>query len=960
MSKKSLKKVVIGFEHKFLLPQKMKKHFLFEPAKLAACQIPFSFYEKKEKAKKFEVIYSPFTSKEILKNFSGKKEIILLAFNEEEYTKKKASLLSTYQKIQTSLSEYQFVQKNLKNLLFDNFRKVAEVLNEARISHRNKTPNNSYLTAACRFQLDTAPSLSFVLKKSGEGLRLEAYAEIDGEKINIGNENRFLFLFLHQNTYFMFRKLDWFVLEELADFEDFTFDDFSKNIKKKIEHLPLDLTEAFEEEIRNEIPEKIIHVSELSGNMLLFIPKWRYDGYVVESQKDTFEKIEGEKRIIYRRNKEIEQETYAFLKQSHPKFEDKNNFYLSFDEASHKNWFYHFFHAQLKDNFEVTGMDMLSFFRYSDHQIATHFEVINTVDNEINAKLEVSFGEEKINLKSLQKALVEGQKFIMLKDNSLGILNEEWLEEFGFLLRYSKILDNEITFAKWILISAESIVNFSKELQFILPENWTKRWNNWKDTNDTFMPAPSTLKAEMRNYQQKGFEWMNLMAEVNAGTLLADDMGLGKTLQTIASITSWQELNPKHKFLIICPASLLYNWKNEFEKFAPHLQIAIYHGNNRNFDETIASENSIVITSYSIVRNELENFTKLVWDAIVLDESHHIKNYTAQQTQAILKLMGKRRIALNGTPIMNNVTDLFPQLNFILPQLFYSFSKFKSDFEKPIQHDLATQQMEMLKKLTGPFIMRRTKEIVAPDLPPKTESILWCEMQEDQRFAYESLKERIKENVFVEIKNQGINKAKLGVLQGITKLRQVCSSPQLIKEEEEFKSSSSIKINQLVELLNTNLKNEKVIVFSQFIGTMDLLAAEFNKHKIAFVSFDGSTPAEKRMQLVNEFQQEESTIQVFLISLMAGNSGINLTKANYVFLVEPWWNKAIQQQAIDRTHRIGQNQHVFAYNMICKDTIEEKIITLQNRKQFISEEVISTDDNFVKNLTEEDIVYLFE
>jgi SNF2 family DNA or RNA helicase len=213
---------------------------------------------------------------------------------------------------------------------------------------------------------------------------------------------------------------------------------------------------------------------------------------------------------------------------------------------------------------------------------------------------------------------------------------------------------------------------------------------------------------------------------------------------------------------------------------------------------------------------------------------------------------------------------------------------------------------------------------------------------------------------FVEIKNQGINKANLGVLQGITKLRQVCSSPQLIKEEEEFKSSSSIKINQLVELLNTNLKNEKVIVFSQFIGTMDLLAAEFNKHKITFVSFDGSTPAEKRMQLVNEFQQEESTIQVFLISLMAGNSGINLTKANYVFLVEPWWNKAIQQQAIDRTHRIGQNQHVFAYNMICKDTIEEKIITLQNRKQFISEEVISTDDNFVKNLTEEDIVYLFE
>ena len=938
----------------------MKTQLLFEPSKLQLCQIPFSFFEKTRGTKNLEVIYTPFSILNIKINIGNEHETLFIAFSEEEYMKQKTSLLSNYQKIQSSISQQQFVKKNLKNIFFDNFRKIAFELTHMHVSHRIKTSNNTYLTASCSFKLDTFPSLSFTLKKSTEGLNIESYAEIDGEKIKIGAENRFLFLFLHQNTYFMFRKPDWYILEELEDFEDFTIEDFLKNIKKKIEHLPIDLTEVFKEEIKEEIPEKLIQVSELSGKMLLFIPKWRYDGYVVDGAKSTFERIEDEKRIVYVRNKEIEEESLTFLKQSHPKFEGKNSFYLSFEEASHKNWFYNFFHSQLKDNFEVIGMDMLSYFRYSENQITTHFEVINTIDNEINAKLDVFFGDEKINLKSLQKTLAEGQKFIMLKDNSLGILNDEWIEKFGVLLRYSKISDIEITFAKWILISSESIINFSKELKFILPEKWTEKWNNWKDANDTLIPAPSSLKAEMRNYQQKGFEWMNLMAEVNAGTLLADDMGLGKTLQTIASISSWHELNSKNKFLVVCPASLLYNWKNEFEKFAPHLKTTIYHGNNRNFDEEIASENPILITSYSIVRNELENFTKLVWDAIVLDESHNIKNYAAQQTQAVLKLMGKRRIALNGTPIMNNVTDLFPQLNFILPQLFHSFSKFKNDFEKPIQHELATLQMEMLKKITSPFILRRTKEIVAPDLPPKTESILWCEMQEDQRFAYESLKEQIKENVFVEIKKQGIKKAKFGVLQGITKLRQICSSPKLIKEEDEFQSISSIKINQLIELLNTNLKNEKIIVFSQFIGTMDLLAAEFKKHKISFVSFDGSTVAEKRMELVSEFQQEESKTQVFLISLMAGNSGINLTKANYVFLVEPWWNKAVQQQAIDRTHRIGQNQHVFAYNMICKDTIEEKIINLQNRKQFISDEVISTDDNFVKNLTEEDIAYLFE
>lgn len=938
----------------------MKLLFLFEPSKLVLCQVPFSFYTKKETAGKFEVIYTSFTSKEIKKNLGGEKETSFTLFSEEEFNKQKVALLTSYQKVKSSLSENQFLKKNLKNSFFDNFRKVASELNQTRVFHRYKTSNNTYLTAACSFQLDTIPSLSFVLKKSDEVLNLESYAEIDGEKVKIGTENRFLFLFQYQNTYFMFRKLDWFILEELEEMEDFTIEDFSKNIKKKIEHLPLDLSEVFEEEIRDEIPEMIMHISELAGNMLLFIPKWRYDGYLVDGPRNTFEKIEGEKRIIYRRNKEIEQKSVAFLEQAHPKFKGSNNYYLSFEEASHKNWFYNFFHTQLKDNFEVTGMDMLSYFRFSDHQISTYFELINTIDNEINAKLEVFFGSEKINLKSLQKTLIEGQKFIMLKDNSLGVLNDEWIDKFSILLRYSKIQDDEITFAKWILISSESILNFSKELKFILPENWSEKWNKWKDTDSVIIQVPNTLKAEMRNYQQKGFEWMNLMAEVNAGTLLADDMGLGKTLQTIASITSWQEQNSNHKFLIVCPASLLYNWKNEFEKFAPHLKTTIYHGNNRNFDESISNDHSILITSYSIVRNELENFAKIVWDAIVLDESHQIKNYAAQQTQAILKLMGKRRIALNGTPIMNNVSDLFPQLSFILPQLFYSFSKFKNDFEKPIQHELAAVQMEMLKKLTSPFIMRRTKEIVAPDLPPKTESIFWCEMQEDQRFAYENLKAQIKENVFLEIKNQGVNKAKLGVLQGITKLRQVCSSPRLIKDEVEYQSCSSIKIDQLIEQLNTNLKNEKVIVFSQFIGTMDLLANEFEKNKISYVGFDGSTSAEKRMQLVSEFQQEESSIQVFLVSLMAGNSGINLTKANYVFLIEPWWNKAVQQQAIDRTHRIGQNQHVFAYNMICKDSIEEKIITLQNRKQFISNEVISTDDNFVKNLTEEDIAYLFE
>jgi SNF2 family DNA or RNA helicase len=405
---------------------------------------------------------------------------------------------------------------------------------------------------------------------------------------------------------------------------------------------------------------------------------------------------------------------------------------------------------------------------------------------------------------------------------------------------------------------------------------------------------------------------------------------------------------------------LIYNWKKEFEKFSPNINTTVFHGTDRNLPHFIASESQLLISSYSIVRNDIDEFLKLVWDGIILDESHQIKNYDALQTQAVLKLIGKRRILLNGTPIMNNVSDLFPQLSFILPQLFDSQAKFKKQFVNPIENSLEQNQMEQLRKLTSPFILRRTKEHVAPDLPQKTESVLWCEMNDDQREAYETIKNQVKENIFVEIKEKGIGKAKLGVLQGITKLRQVCSSPRLLKDENDFQTSSSVKVNELIDLLTGNLKDNKVIVFSQFLGTMDLLSQEFTKNGIRFLSFSGSTPSEKRMQLVNEFQDEKSDIQVFLLSLMAGNSGINLTQANYVFLIEPWWNKAVQQPAIDRTHRIGQNQHVFAYNMICKDTIEEKIIQLQNKKQFISDEVISADENFVKNLSEEDISFLFE
>src|SRR5690606_3536494 len=293
------------------------------------------------------------------------------------------------------------------------------------------------------------------------------------------------------------------------------------------------------------------------------------------------------------------------------------------------------------------------------------------------------FGKEKIHTKTLQKAIKQGDRFIFLKDSSLGVLSEDWLEKHALLLKNAMVDEDEIQFAKWLLLISNP-ANNQAALKMVLPNGWMEKWNSWNQSEEQLYEKPGSVEANLRDYQHKGYEWLNLMSEINAGTLLADDMGLGKTLQAITAMAHWLKDNPESKFLIITPASLIYNWKNEFEKFAPHFNPFIYHGAQRDFIQFLEGDYQVLITSYSLIRNDIERFSSMLWEAIVLDESHHIKNYGAKQTQAVLKLNGKRRIILNGTPIMNNITDLFPQLHFLLPQLFPSFKEFKAQYEKPL------------------------------------------------------------------------------------------------------------------------------------------------------------------------------------------------------------------------------------------------------------------------------------
>lgn len=942
----------------------MSSQLLFDPSKERLLRCPFSFFIKPTSAKDGKFEYAPFSEENLysiyLRNHDRNALEVLASLTTGNLNKEEEKQASHYRRLNLKTSEEDYIEKYLLDYYFKSFRQVFNILStDQHLYHKIKIAEKRYRNLPCRFDSTLVPELSFKIEKNDGKLSIAPFFQLGNVKYGASEIARSRFLICRDAIYYMLKKPDWQVLAEIDGAGTFSHQTYLEKYHKKLKMYPLDLDGVFEEEIRETSPRTMVQISELGGNMLLFLPRWDYEGTVVEDHKADFVIYEGTKRITYIRDKKAEWETLEFLQNAHPKFKDQTSFFLKFEEASKNNWFFNFYHEQLKDNFTITGMDMLGYFRYSDRRVQSSLRITSTLDHMVTAQFTTHFGDEKIATKSLQKALKQDDHFVLLNDNSLGILSEEWLEKYALLLKYAKIEGDEIHFAKWLLLISSSAHN-QTALNMVLPKNWLERWNHWNQLEDQLYEKPDTVQADLRNYQQKGYEWFNLMAEINAGTLLADDMGLGKTLQAIAAMAYWQKSAPESKFLVIAPASLIYNWKNEFEKFAPDFNLFIYHGAQRDIHQFLESDNQVLVTSYALIRNDNELISRMLWDAIILDESHHIKNYAAQQTQAVLRLKGKRRIILNGTPIMNSVTDLFPQLHFLLPQLFSSYKQFKEQFEKPLQHKKGEGQMDALKKLTNPFILRRTKETAAPDLPEKTESVLWCEMESEQRAAYEDIKSQVRSNIMVEIKDKGLNKAKLGVLQGITKLRQVCSSPRLLKEEADFRNSPSIKIDNLIDTLATDLADQKVVVFSQFLGTMDLLSEAFEKNGIAYRRFSGKTAAKERIRLVSEFQDKDSDIQVFLLSLMAGNSGINLTKANYVFLMEPWWNKAVQQQAIDRTHRIGQDQKVFAYNMICKDTIEEKIIALQEKKQVLSEEVVADDGNFLKNLTADDIAFLFE
>jgi len=873
----------------------------------------------------------------------------------QRYTKQKAGMPFDVYSKQALLRYY--------HQLFERVKPFAPL---AKWYHSKQLNGNKhYSTAPCIFST-YRPRLQFKVEKTTSGLEVKTLIDLNGQLYEIGLFSRQLFFLESRNEYFLLSFRDHQTLEWLDGQDPQQYAAQPAALAEHIlSHLEKDYTvnrnNLFDQQEIESVPVNRVLLSELNNTFLMLTPQWLYEGFVVEGPfQESLDILHNGESYKIKRNKEQEQQFLQLLESLHANFPKQINgyYYLSFDEAQKKQWFLKAYHKLLTSDIELVGMDMLKHFRFSSQQVVTDLKILREEDNKIVLGLSIMFGKEEIALIDLQKILWAGQRAVMLKDGSLGILGDDWLKQYAAIIKHGKVDKKEITIARWMAITEQSSSREVQMLSLSFQKEWWQRWQTWQSASTELFTVPSLVKANLRPYQQKGYEWMRLLAEAGAGGCLADDMGLGKTLQAICFLVSEVEKDPLAKHIIICPSSLIYNWQQELEKFAPSVNAIVYHGNQRKTEQLQDQSVQVVITSYGTFRADAGNLLAMTYGAAIIDESHNIKNPSAQITRTVSTLQANIVFALSGTPVVNNTFDLYSQLNVVLPGMFGSREFFKREYADAIDKFGDEEKIQALQKLTAPFILRRTKEQVATDLPEKTETILWCHMPAGQRELYEQIKGQVRGSLFLDIQNQGFAKSKLAVIQGILKLRQICNSPMLLPEEER-QPVESVKTKLLMDELGNILPKHKALVFSQFSTMLDLLAEECDKAGIKYYHFDGQTPPAKRTEMVNAFQQEGNEVGLFLISLKAGNAGLTLTAADYVFLFDPWWNTAVQQQAIDRTHRIGQTKNVFAYKMICKDTIEEKIIRLQEKKKQLAEDLVSADEGFVKALSEEDIAYLF-
>ena len=627
-------------------------------------------------------------------------------------------------------------------------------------------------------------------------------------------------------------------------------------------------------------------------------------------------------------------------------------------------------HHLITQGYEVFGEEQLTSTRVNRNDPTISFQVSSGIDW-FDVRAIVNFGELEISLKEVRRALRKKERYIKLPDGTIGAIPEEWNERYKHLFSLGHEFEDGIRLARHHIGLIDHALDGEQRVKadrgYV---NDRQKFLNFSGV--TLHSLPRDFRGELRPYQKAGFDWLYFLHEYNLGGCLADDMGLGKTVQVLVFLQDIKEkladasdqpssdqpadagTPQRASSLIIVPRSLLINWQREAARFTPGLHILEYFETGRSKDSQVFDQYDLVITTYGVMLRDLALLRSYRFNYIILDESQAIKNPASQTARAVRLLHSAHRLVLTGTPVENSTQDLWSQFAFLNPGLLGSLDYFRTEFILPIEKKGDVGSSLSLRKIIFPFILRRTKDQVAPELPPRTEKVLYCDMEPAQRKLYNRIRDYYRGLVLGMLEKEGLNNARFRILEGLLRLRQISNHPRLM--DEKFRGESG-KFEMLLETIETlRAEGHKALVFSQFVQMLRILREPLDLRHIPYVYLDGHT--RNRMELVDTYQSNPQ-IPFFLISLKAGGQGLNLTAADYVIHIDPWWNPAVEVQASDRTHRIGQEKPVFIFKLITRDSVEEKIMQLQERKKNIVEQLITTESSFFKSLTADDIQVLF-
>ena len=565
---------------------------------------------------------------------------------------------------------------------------------------------------------------------------------------------------------------------------------------------------------------------------------------------------------------------------------------------------------------------------------------------------------EKDELLAVLSSYKQKKKYHRLRSGEFVDMNDKDLDKLLSLkeemnITDKKFLKEDIKLPSYRILSLNEELNEFESIDVKRDKLFNDYVKRFENIDISSYELPKDLNADLRSYQVYGFKWLNVLYDCGFGGILADEMGLGKTLQVI-SLLAYRN-KEKIKSLIVTPASLVYNWYAEFNKFAPFIKVGMVVGNKdeRSALLTRRHEYDVLITSYDLLKRDIDLYSDISFDVEVIDEAQYIKNQTTGAAKAVKEIDSKKRFALTGTPIENRLSELWSIFNYLMPDYLYSYEYFRKHFESPIVNDGDEYASNMLKKMIGPFILRRRKMDVLKDLPEKIERVYYANFDSRQKEIYDAQVMKISKLVENE-DEKAFSTSKIAILAELMKVRQICCDPSLLLEN--YKGGSAKK-DTCLQLIEESIDGgHKLLVFSQFTSMLEILEEELNKKKIAYYKITGATDKKERLELCNKFNKDD--VKVFLISLKAGGTGLNLIGADIVIHYDPWWNEAVISQATDRTHRIGQTNTVTVYKLIAKDTLEEKILKLQEDKQNLADEILSGANTSLSSMSKDELLEL--